>query len=164
MKKNDWKTSGSRVLNPPPGNVAISFVSTLFLSPYFFVSNIQYWLDLMFVKLSTTMYIYIRVRTSKKISNARTCHSLSPQNFRSFLVRWSPQRTLVPSFFYLSFFFLAFFILGLFTCNFMWFIKFKQWAGMCWGVHGCVRVGAGLPRCARLCVMNFQNTYWRLES
>ena len=74
------------------------------------------------------------------------------------LVRWLPQRTLVPSFFFLLS--SAFFILGLFMYDFMWFIKFRPWAGMygmCAGVHGCARVCtgvrcAGVHECERVCM------------
>ena len=49
---------------------------------------------------------------------------------------------------------------------------------MCGDVHGCVQVCAGVCECVQVCAvvrggawmctgmcgMNFQNTYWRLES
>ena len=86
--------------------------------------------------------------------------------FCFFLVHWSPQRTLVPSFFYLSVY-LSIYLSAIFpfTCNFMWFIKLRASAGMCgicmgvcwcvWvcaGVLGCARVCSGVLRCAGVCV------------
>ena len=57
---------------------------------------------------------------------------------------------------------------GVFSC--IWvrmgvheFAVVRQW---CVGVHGYMWVYAGVPGCAwvHVCGMNFQNTYWRLES
>ena len=70
-----------------------------------------------------------------------------------FLVRWSPQRTLVPSFFFLLL--SAVFVLGLFMYDFMWFIKLRAWAGMfgeCASVSGCVQV----CNCSQACVGVFR--------
>ena len=55
-----------------------------------------------------------------------------------FIVHWSPQQTLVPSFFSLlssS----AIFVLGLFMYDFMWFIKSMYIFGECVGLRGCVQ-------------------------
>ena len=71
-----------------------------------------------------------------------------------FLVHWSPQRTIVLSFFYLLSFFLAVFVLGLFMYDFMWFTKLRAWAGIfgeCAGVCGCVQVGEGVHRLVWVC-------------
>ena len=62
-----------------------------------------------------------------------------------FQVRWNA------SFFFLS---TCRFRLGLFTCNFMWFINLRAWAGMCWVcavVCGCARVCVGVCWCAWVC-------------
>ena len=73
--------------------------------------------------------------------------------FKNFLVRWLPQRTLVPSFF--IFFYLSpFFQITVFTCNFMWFMKLRASAGMCGvcaSVHTCTWVWVGVCRYARVC-------------
>ena len=65
----------------------------------------------------------------------------------SFLVRWLPQGTLVPSFFsHLPPFFP-------FTCNLMWFIKLRLSAGISgyvWGVCECALVYMGVCGCARV--------------
>ena len=87
--------------------------------------------------------------------------------FIQFLVRWSPQRTLVPSFFYLScimYHVSPFFQITVFTYNFMWFMELRASAGMCgvcagvcecvWvcaGMRGCARVCAGVHECAQVC-------------
>ena len=71
-----------------------------------------------------------------------------------FLVHWSPQQTIVLSFFYLLSFFLAIFVLGLFMYDFMWFTKLRAWAGIfgeCAGVCGCVQVGEGVRRLVWVC-------------
>ena len=83
-----------------------------------------------------------------------------------------PQRTLVPSFFYLSIYLSSFslFVFGLitmidhfkliqifpFTCNFMWFIKLRASAGISgyvWGVQVCewARVYTVVGRVIRMC-------------
>ena len=76
-------------------------------------------------------------------------------NIGNFLVRWLPQRTLVPSFFsFLSIFYLSSAIFP-FTCNFMWFIKLRASAGMCGvcvGMRGCVRVCMGVRGCEWVCL------------
>ena len=67
-----------------------------------------------------------------------------------FLAAEMLQQTLVPSFFSLP----AVIVLGLFTCNFMWFINLRAWAGMCWvcaGVCGSVLVCLGVHQCAPVC-------------
>jgi len=74
-----------------------------------------------------------------------------------FLVRWSPQRTLVPSFFYhIMYHHLSpFFQITVFTCNFMWFIKLRASAGMCGvcaGVPKCAQVYTGMFGCEGVCV------------
>ena len=71
-----------------------------------------------------------------------------------FLVRWSPQRTLVPSFFFFFYLSSPFFQIFPFTCNFMWFIKLRASAGISgyvWGVCMCPWVCVGVRGCAQVC-------------
>ena len=74
----------------------------------------------------------------------------------SFLVRWLPQRTLVPSFFlllYLPFF--KFFVSSIFqitviSCDWSWtFEHHIRISGYVWGMRG--RVCAGVHGCAQVC-------------
>ena len=95
-------------------------------------------------------------------------------NSDPFLVRWSPQRTLVPSFFF--FYLSLLFPIFPFTCNFMWIIKLRASAGIsgyvrgvrvarvCAGVRRCAQACMGVARCAHVCRMNFQNFFQRIES
>ena len=73
-------------------------------------------------------------------------------NSDPFLVRWSPQRTLVPSFFF--FYLSLLFPIFPFTCNFMWIIKLRASAGISGYVRGVrvARVCAGVCRCVQVCV------------
>ena len=62
------------------------------------------------------------------------------------------------SFFFLSIYLLAFFVLGLFMYNFMWFIKLRAWAGMCWVCMGvqCTWVCARVRGCLHGCAWGFR--------
>ena len=97
-----------------------------------------------------------------------------------FLVRWLPQPTLVPSFFYLSLFLSL--SLSLFPPFFHLHVIYQvkgisghQWVcvgcvRVCKSVRGCARVCGGVHRRAQVCVdmygcgMYFQNFFWRIES
>ena len=78
-------------------------------------------------------------------------------NSDPFLVRWLPQRTLVPSFFF--FYLSLLFPIFPFTFNFMWSIKLRASAGICGvclGVFGCARVCAGVLRvCVWMCAQEW---------
>ena len=69
------------------------------------------------------------------------------------------QRSLVPSFLFLSIYLLSLlFVLGLFMYNFMWFIKLRAWAGMCWVCMGvqCTWVCARVRGCLHGCAWGFR--------
>ena len=86
------------------------------------------------------------------ICNSKAMAYVFQIDISEFLVRWLLQRTLVPSFFYLS---SPFFQIFPFTCNFMWFIKLRASAGISgyvWGVCMCARVCASVRECAQVCM------------